>query len=133
MDAKMTYLPDGRVELVFPNGSVYRGEISGDRLNGQGRMEYADGRTYEGRFVNDEWDGWGKATFESNHSEYEGSWSHNKREGRGTQTFWREDGTLDSRHEAEFRNDVIDGQMKTTWGDGSVLVGTAKGYDLIGP
>lgn len=132
MNAKVNYLPDGRVELTFENGDYYRGDLTNGEITGQGFMRYADGRTYEGSFLQDQWHGYGKATFPSNHSSYEGMWSHNVREGKGTTKFYNDDNTVSVTYIAEYHNDVIDGDCRTEFANGDVMEATQKGYEAIG-
>ena len=132
MNAKMNKLPDGRVELTFENGDFYRGDLTNHEITGQGYMKYADGRTYEGAFLQDQWHGYGKATFPSNNSSYEGMWSHNVRVGPGTTRYYNDDGTVSVTYIADYFNDVIDGHCRTEFANSDVMEATQKGYDTIG-
>lgn len=38
--------------LYRPDGSIYQGQISDNKLSGQGRFIDAGGNTYEGQFLN---------------------------------------------------------------------------------
>ena len=40
MNAKVKYLPDGRVQLNFENGDYYEGELKDGKITGRGRMVY---------------------------------------------------------------------------------------------
>lgn len=135
MNAKVKYLNDGRVELNFDNGDRYIGDLKDNKITGNGLMEYADGRTYEGHFTDDCWDGYGNAYFPSNNSRYTGYWKMNKREGRGTTTFYNKDGSVFSVHEADYHNDIIDGQLKSRFtSDGTTVeITEAKDYAAVGP
>ena len=126
-------LPGGKAEIDFDDGAHYVGEYTGGTVTGVGTMHYADGRVYEGRFDNYQWHGYGKATFPSNNSTYEGYWMNNLREGQGTTVFYNDDGSLSSKYEAEYHNDEINGPAKVTFGNGDELEGRLKGYDPIGP
>ena len=126
-------LPGGKVEIDFDDGAYYVGDYTGGTVTGVGTMHYADGRVYEGRFDNYQWHGYGKATFPSNNSTYEGYWMYNLREGQGTTTFYNEDGSLSSKYEAEYHNDEINGLAKVTFSNGDELEGRLKGYDAVGP
>ncbi|MBQ2063801.1 MAG: hypothetical protein II456_04395, partial [Firmicutes bacterium] len=128
-----TNKPDGTVEIQYDNGSRYAGEMIGGQLTGKGTMHYADGRVYEGYFVNGEWHGFGKASFPSNHSTYEGEWSHNLREGKGTTIYYNDDNTVNATYIAEYHNDRIDGHCRTEFGNSDVMEGMFRGYDPLGP
>ncbi len=137
MNAKVKYLPDGRVELNFDNGDFYVGELQGSKLTGRGRMVYASGKIYEGEFLDDKWHGYGKAEFFSKDgklsSSYEGYWNQNKREGQGTDTWYNEDDTLQSSFSGTFKNDQVDGPCIATWFNGDTMEATLKGYNPMGP
>lgn len=128
-----TNKPDGTVEIQYDNGSRYAGEMIGGQLTGKGTMHYADGRVYEGYFVNGEWHGFGKASFPSNHSTYEGEWSHNLREGKGTTIYYNDDNTVNATYIAEYHNDRIDGHCRTEFGNSDAMEGMFRGYDPLGP
>ncbi len=135
MNAKVKYLNDGRVDLTFDNEDHYIGDLKGNSITGNGLMEYSDGRTYEGHFTNDCWDGYGNAYFPSNNSRYTGSWKMNKREGHGTTTFYNKDGSIFAVHEADYHNDIIDGQLKSRFtADGTTVeIKESKDYAAVGP
>eukprot|EP01032_Pedospumella_encystans_P022855 gene22855-25884_t len=38
--------------LKYPNGFVYKGEMTGGQPNGQGKITLRDGKVFEGEFVN---------------------------------------------------------------------------------
>ena len=92
MNAKVNYLPDGRVELNFENGDYYVGELKDGKITGKGRMVYKNNKIYEGEFLDDKWNGFGKAEFfhpdGKLESSYEGNWVRNLREGHGRDIFY---------------------------------------------
>lgn len=135
MNAKVKYLSDGRVDLTFENGDHYTGDLKGNKITGNGKMEYADGRIYEGHFTDDCWDGYGNAYFPSNKSRYTGYWKMNRREGRGTTTFYNDDGSVFAVHEADYHDDLIDGQLKSRFTkDGTTVeINQAKDYAAVSP
>ncbi len=132
MNARVNYLDDGRVELTFENGDFYRGDLVNGEITGRGMMHYHDGRVYTGSFLKDQWHGHGKATFPSNHSEYDGEWSHNLREGKGTTIYFNDDNTVSVKYIAEYHNDMIDGHCRTEFSNSDVMEATQKGYETIG-
>lgn len=135
MNANVKYLQDGRVELTFENGDYYIGPLVNNTITGNGYMKYADGRTYEGNFTNDRWDGYGNAYFPSNKSRYEGFWKDNIREGKGTTTFYNDDGSIFAVHDADYHNDIVDGSLRSEfYSDGTLVSGDHfKDYEAIGP
>ena len=65
-------------KIVFANGDIYEGGISGIYRNGKGKMTYAaTGDVYEGDFLNDEITGLGVYTY-ANGDVYEGSLMNGK-------------------------------------------------------
>ena len=51
---------DGSGTLKYPNGEIYEGEWSENKMHGKGVYTYKDGRIYQGDFVNDKPHGYGK-------------------------------------------------------------------------
>lgn len=46
--------------LTYDNGQItYHGEVANNRMNGQGKLTYANGDTYQGQFKNGTFDGQG--------------------------------------------------------------------------
>ena len=120
------YYPDGlRAELnaeagtiVYNNGDIYEGDISGILRNGNGTMSYyATDETYTGPFVDDKITGNGTYIF-SNGTKYVGELKDGKKDGYGEITF--ADG---SSYRGNFSNDMMNGKGEYTWADGSTYKG----------
>ena len=89
----------------------------------------------EGHFTDDCWDGYGNAYFPSNKSRYEGEWKMNIREGKGKTTFYNDDGSVMAVHVADYHNDIIDGNLESTfYNDGTYFeCKDCKDYRPEGP
>ena len=137
MNAKVNYLPDGRVELNFENGDYYVGELKDGKITGKGRMVYKNNKIYEGEFLDDKWNGFGKAEFfhpdGKLESSYEGNWVRNLREGHGREIFYDNKGEVSAIYDAEYKNDHIDGPCVSEWANGDIMEAVLRGYDPIGP
>lgn len=127
--------------ILYDNGDVYVGGISGVNRNGNGKMTFAaTGDVYEGLFVDDKMTGNGKMTY-ANGDVYEGSMVDSKKHGYGKFTFANGnsyEGTYEqdvmsgygifiwssgARYEGYFADDVKDGQGKMTFANGDVYEG----------
>lgn len=75
-----------QTSLTYDDGKIsYTGHVVNHRMNGQGKLTYANGDTYEGNFVNGVFDGQG--TFTSNVGwTYEGSFKNGQADGQGKLT-----------------------------------------------
>lgn len=77
----------GRGCFTSANGSVYRGDYTDDRQNGQGELTSADEsgqtQTYVGAFVDGLYEGYGEMSYGSGNV-YKGQYSQGRREGEGT-------------------------------------------------
>ena len=60
-----------------PDGTVYNGTWTGDKMNGVGKIEFPSGALYEGEFVNNQFHGKGRYTW-PNGSYYDGQFNENK-------------------------------------------------------
>ncbi|TMW68354.1 hypothetical protein Poli38472_005822 [Pythium oligandrum] len=83
----------GQGKCVYADGRVYEGEWIDDHRHGNGVMTYADGTTYAGEWEADQRHGYGIQEAGSSDApgrrekRYEGTWSHDKRDGKGTVTY----------------------------------------------
>ena len=74
---------DGTIErqgngtYITPDGTIYAGQWTGDRMNGQGKITFPSGVEYEGDFVNNQFHGTGKYMW-PNGSYYEGQFNENR-------------------------------------------------------
>jgi hypothetical protein len=46
----MNDLPEGKVEINFENGDIYKGLMKDGQMHGEGEYSYANGVTYVGNF-----------------------------------------------------------------------------------
>lgn len=95
------YKSSGYGKKIF-NGDVIEGFFVNNKLNGEGKLTFADGRVYEGFFVDNKLNGKGKLTFA--------------------------DGSV---IEEFFVDYISNGEGKITFADGSVIEGIFE-YDEIG-
>jgi hypothetical protein len=114
--------PTGIVDLTYPDGSRYRGEVkhmgrSDIQRHGQGRFIGANGTNYEGGFQYDQPHGKGAATYAAG-SSYAGGFAFGQYEGKGVYE-WA-DG---SRYEGDFVDGKRQGEGTFRYADGSVYVG----------
>lgn len=114
--------PTGVVDLSFPDGSRYRGEVKKTgpghiQMHGQGRFVGADGNNYEGEFQFDRPHGTGTRTFPEGGS-YTGGFAFGHYNGKGV--LEAADG---SRYEGGFVNGKHQGEATLRYADGGVYVG----------
>ena len=95
--------------------------LSGNCINGKGKVIYPNGDTYEGDFVNNIPDGFGTFT-EINGNVYAGQMSKSEFQGKG-KFFWKSG----SVYEGNFVKNKREGEGKTTSADGSYFTGFYKG------
>ena len=74
------------VDMKLANGTKCIGEINGERLNGQARIEYSNGDKYDGKVANGMKSGQGIYIWVSGAS-YDGAWSDDQMSGCGTYTY----------------------------------------------
>ena len=78
-------------QLLFPDGSIYEGELRDGKRNGLGVYHFADGGFYQGYSENGAFHGQGKMQWFDD-GIYEGEWQNGEIHGYGTEM--RTDGTL---------------------------------------
>jgi hypothetical protein len=81
----------GRGTFWQLDGSVYKGQFEGDRMEGVGENRWEDGSIYIGDFMESKICGHGTYYYESGEI-FEGAWENNVREGKGMMIFkdgWR--------------------------------------------
>ncbi len=71
---------------TYPDGTIYKGDWSGNKRHGYGIWIRPDGTKYEGEWENDKPNGRG-VLINPNGSKYSGDWKEGKRHGRGTLTY----------------------------------------------
>ncbi len=77
------YLPHGRGEMDYFNGSRYVGQWRDGKMHGRGVIYWSDGSVYAGEWRHGKRTGYGTYTWPSG-SRYVGSWKDNIMDGRGT-------------------------------------------------
>src|SRR5690606_1369761 len=120
---------------LLPDGGRYRGALVDGRLQGQGRLDYANGSFYEcefkdglfhgagtwqgvsgdryvGNFHQGQFHGMGELTY-SNGSLYQGEFAHGRLQGSGVLEL------ADAHYRGEFLNDRYHGLGNLEWADGS--------------
>jgi hypothetical protein len=91
-------------DAVLPDGGRYFGSLVDGRLEGEGRLEWANDARYQGGFRNGLLSGQGRMRFASG-AEYEGSFADGMMSGQGRMVL--PDGSV---YTGEFRKDVFNGK-----------------------
>jgi hypothetical protein len=91
--------------------------VSGDCVNGKGKMVYSNGNIYEGDFVSGIPEGYGTTNF-ANGSIYTGQFSNGKTDGQGV--FKVKDGGI---YSGQFSKNLFHGKGKYTFPDGGIYDG----------
>ena len=76
------WIPNGKGEFFFKNGSHYIGRVVKGRLKGTGKYTFAEGTIYEGEFLDDKFNGYGKLIWNDG-TIYEGNFRNDKKHGYG--------------------------------------------------
>ncbi|CAK9039338.1 unnamed protein product [Durusdinium trenchii] len=76
----------GKAKCIFPEGSIYVGDLERSRKHGRGKEIWPDGSSYEGDFVHEKAQGRGLLRL-VNGDVYEGEFAHDKRHGKGLYRF----------------------------------------------
>ena len=110
-------IPDGYGELIYPNGSSYKGTFDGGSIHGQGIFTWPDGSYYEGDYKYGYFHGKGTYHY-SNGATYVGDWVKGNREGQGTYT--SPDGF---KHTGTWKADQYHGYGEAKYADGGSYKG----------
>jgi hypothetical protein len=94
---------NGRGKMVYTNGVIYEGDFVNGKIEGQGTLTFPSGEIYVGQFSNNARNGRGKNTY-SNGDIYDGNWVNEKKEGQGV--FTSKDGSY---YSGEWKNDKSNG------------------------
>uniref|UniRef100_A0A7S3D7Y8 Uncharacterized protein n=1 Tax=Palpitomonas bilix TaxID=652834 RepID=A0A7S3D7Y8_9EUKA len=112
---------EGQGRLLFADGGYYEGEFSDGEMEGQGLRVWADGSSYSGQFRKGERYGIGR--FESKIGKkagiFEGQWKGNKMNGKGTY----DDLASGDHYEGEFVDHMYHGDGRLEDGKGGVYEG----------
>lgn len=114
---------NGKGKMIYSNGNTYEGDFVNGKREGQAVFTFKNGQIYTGRFSNDRINGKGKMSF-PNGGVYEGNWVDGRIEGQGIYT--AKDGGY---HSGEWKNNKSNGYGKDynkatnttregTWKDG---------------
>lgn len=115
---------NGEGKMVYSNGNIYEGDFINGKADGQGTSNFADSATYTGQYSNDLFHGKGKYIY-PNGSIYDGNWVKGKIEGRGK--FVNSNGTT---YEGDYVNGKANGQGIFKLKDGRIYAGQFSN-DLI--
>jgi hypothetical protein len=112
-----TGVREGRGKLYYGNGSIYEGEFRNDTPDGHGLLRFNNGAVYEGEFAGGEANGKGRQTFLTG-DVYEGDFVSWQYQGRGKLEYARGDS-----YEGEFVSGEPQGKGLMRYADGSVYEG----------
>ena len=76
---------NGKGKLVYPNGDTYEGDFVNGSLEGEGVFIYVNYGVYQGQFSKNVRNGSGSFAFKTGDS-YQGNWTNDKRDGIGKLT-----------------------------------------------
>ncbi len=108
---------NGKGKIVYTDGNIYEGDFVNGKKEGQGTFTVKNGQVYVGQFANEKYSGKGKMTFPDGES-YDGDWVDEKMTGTGIFTF--NDGKV---YVGQFSNDRRQGKGKLTYANGGVFEG----------
>jgi hypothetical protein len=117
---------DGPGRIVWANGVRYDGSFKQGLYAGRGALTYADGRTYRGGFSNGMFQGQGRYALADGQI-FDGQFVRGAFEGQGT--YLAADG---ARHVGRFKNWLPDGPGVLTDADGNVYRGSFAAGELAG-
>lgn len=111
---------NGKAEIVYNNGTIYKGYVSNNMFNGKGKITYIDGSSYDGQWVKDQKTGYGKYTY-ANNEEYKGYFVSGQYEGSGTYIYANGD-----KYHGNWHNSMKEGEGVYTYANGSKFIGAWK-------
>ena len=118
---------NGKIEeIIYSDGSIYKGNTQNNVLHGQGIMMWSNGDKYEGEWENSQQYGQGTMVW-ANGCKYEGEWEDSKQKGHGIM-FWPNG----DRYEGEWYNAKQHGQGTYLFADGGKYVGQYKDNSFSG-
>ena len=120
--------------LIFATNNILLADecVSGNCVNGQGTLKFADGNKYVGEFKDGSMHGRGTYitqddAYKREAYRYVGEWKNNKRNGQGKRIY--ENGGV---IEGEFKDDKLNGQATLTIPNGNKYVGEWKDDEING-
>lgn len=112
---------NGKGKMVFDYGATYEGDFVNGKMEGQGTWATKTGEVYTGTFANDDFNGKGLLKYGDKGS-YEGDFVAGLREGKGTLTL-----ANGNYYTGDFKNNLQNGYGKLyTKATGTVIEGTWK-------
>ena len=96
-------------EITFPDGTIYKGTIHNNKIDGKGQFIFPTGSTYMGEVKEGLRDGVGTYVCEKKGISYEGEWKKGTKHGKGKLT------KKDMIYEGEWSNGIINGKGKCRW------------------
>jgi hypothetical protein len=109
--------PQGKGNLYFSDGRVYRGDWRAGFKEGMGVLIYPNQDKYTGDFIDNKFHGRGIMNY-ANGNRYDGQWVNGQQSGRGTFAFANGD-----RYEGRFAAGQFHGRGAMYYSDGSVYEG----------
>ena len=104
----------GLGEIVFANGSSYKGTTFDQNFNGKGRMTFANGDVYQGEYIDGKANGHGILVEAASGVVYIGNWKDDLQHGPGTET-WPDDSGSPMKYEGHFLEGKKTGHGKFTF------------------
>jgi tetratricopeptide (TPR) repeat protein len=108
---------NGRGKMVYSNGNIYEGDFVNGKAEGHGTSNFADRATYTGQYSKDLFHGKGKYNYPDG-SVYDGNWVNGKIEGRGK--YFNSNGTTS---EGDYVNGKAHGKGKLVNSKGDIYEG----------
>lgn len=108
---------NGTADIVFRDGTHYKGSVSNNTFNGQGEITYIDGSSYKGNWVSDQKTGRGTFTY-TNNTKYDGYFLNNQYEGEGK--FYYANGDV---YDGSWKANKRHGYGKYTYANGDIFKG----------
>jgi hypothetical protein len=108
---------NGKGKMVYSTGDTYEGDFANSQRHGQGTYRTKDGQVYVGQFAKGNYSGRGKITF-PNGETYDGDWLNNERTGDGRATY--KDG---SNYEGDWLANKWHGLGRCAYANGDIYYG----------
>ena len=77
-------LEEENCEIIFPEGTIYHGEIRNNEITGNGKFYFPTGAVYEGEILNGLRNGLGIYYSPTDSIKYDGMWKNGLKHGQGT-------------------------------------------------
>jgi len=116
---------NGKGEMVFGTGDVYKGQFKKGTMDGTGEMIFKRGDRYEGGWKDGKMNGLGTMIFASG-EKYKGMWKANQMDGLGTMV-WKSG----EKYDGGWKNSKMHGQGVLTAKDGTKTRGKWENGSLV--